>query len=73
MESTNTTQANSFHIAASSTQVKAKTALTEIDGQGLAGLTDAQWHTLVKLMNSQKTRSDTRLSGPHYKDADWSG
>lgn len=62
-ESTNPTQANSSQISTSPTHIKVNSALTEIDRQGLAGITDAQWHTLVTLINSQKTRSDTRLSG----------
>ena len=62
MDATNAAQVNSSKIVTTTTQLGANSALTETDLQGLAGLTDAQWQTLVNLMNSQKTRPDTRLS-----------
>ncbi|KAK6149071.1 hypothetical protein DH2020_016596 [Rehmannia glutinosa] len=46
---------------------------SDLEKSGLAGLTNEQWQNILAILNTHKTSTCEKMTGPHYEDADWCG
>ncbi|CAN7024392.1 unnamed protein product [Brassica rapa subsp. trilocularis] len=69
--------ANVAQVSGQHHSEQANYVVTDKDRDGVTGLSDNQWKSIMNILNANNVKSPTNtaetLTGPHYEDGDWSG